>query len=94
MHMRPHTIVMSYRLARSLLDDLRNKHANLRDSYANLRSTPANLRDSHSNLRSARANLRTGVLKNVGSRRLCRKAEHWNIKETAMPIWHTVARAT
>ena len=108
MRMRCRTGVMSYRLARSLLGDLRNKHANLRglledlrdkyanlcDSYANLRSTSTNLCDSHSNLRSVPANLRTGVLKSAGCQRPCWRTEHWNIKETTMPIWQTVARAT
>ncbi|WP_152973450.1 hypothetical protein [Bifidobacterium aesculapii] len=72
MRMGRRTSVMLYRLLRSLLDDLRDTRVNLYDSYANLRSVPANLR--------------TGVLKNAGSQRPCRKTEHWNIKETTMPV--------
>ena len=72
MRMGRRTSVMLYRLLRSLLDDLRDTRVNLYDSYVNLRSAPANLR--------------TGVLKNVGSQRPCWKTEHWNIKETTMPV--------
>lgn len=87
MRMRRRTGVMSYRILRSVFDDLRDMHANLRDSYANLRS-------ALTNLRSAPANLRTGVLKNACSQRLRRKTNHWNIKEKTMPVWQAVVRAT
>ena len=101
MRMRCRASVMLDWLLRGLLDDLRDKYANLCDSYANLRSTPANLRststnlcDSHSNLRSVPANLRTGVLKSAGCQRPCWRTERWNIKETTILVWQIISRVT